>query len=146
MCTCMYMIRLVCVCIYIYPYVYYISWDNEQELEVTEWNRWKQTNKEGNWSNKCCCITNQKIVITLSMSNICDALGCTSLLSLSKSWRNFELASKAIIDHKGRIIHKITILVGGLNPSEKYESQLGWLETQYIWANKIHGNQTTNQS
>ena len=23
-------------------------------------------------------------------------------------------------------------LVGGLNPSEKYESQLGWLETQYM--------------
>ena len=31
----------------------------------------------------------------------------------------------------------ITILVGGLNPSEKYESQLGWLETQLIWENKI---------
>ena len=23
-------------------------------------------------------------------------------------------------------------LVGGLNPSEKYESQLGWLATQYM--------------
>ena len=28
-------------------------------------------------------------------------------------------------------------LVGGLNPSEKYESQLGWLATQYFWENKI---------
>ena len=31
------------------------------------------------------------------------------------------------------------------HPSEKYESQLGWLATQYEWENKIHGNQTTNQ-
>ena len=31
------------------------------------------------------------------------------------------------------------------HPSEKYESQLGWLETQLIWENKIDGNQTTNQ-
>ena len=28
-------------------------------------------------------------------------------------------------------------MVGGLNPSEKYESQLGWLATQYFWENKI---------
>ena len=26
----------------------------------------------------------------------------------------------------------LPILVGGFNPSEKYESQLGWLETQYM--------------
>ena len=32
------------------------------------------------------------------------------------------------------------------HPSEKYESQLGWLDTQYFWENKIHGNQTTNQN
>ena len=31
------------------------------------------------------------------------------------------------------------------HPSEKYESHLGWLETQYFWENKIDGNQTTNQ-
>ena len=36
----------------------------------------------------------------------------------------------------------VRMLVGGLNPSEKYESQLGWLETQYLWENKIHGNQS----
>ena len=35
-------------------------------------------------------------------------------------------------------------LVGGFNPSEKYESQLGWLFPIY-GKNKIHGNQTTNQ-
>ena len=38
-----------------------------------------------------------------------------------------------------------TLLVGGLNPSEKYESQLGWLATQYFWENSKNGNQTTNQ-
>ena len=39
----------------------------------------------------------------------------------------------------------LSILVGGLNPSEKYESQLGWWNSQYFWENKIDGNQTTNQ-
>ena len=29
-----------------------------------------------------------------------------------------------------------TYLVGGLNPSEKYESQLGWWHPQYFWENK----------
>ena len=36
------------------------------------------------------------------------------------------------------------MLVGGLNPSEKYERQLGWLATQYMGKYK-NGNQTTNQ-
>ena len=36
-------------------------------------------------------------------------------------------------------------LVGGFNTSEKYESQLGWWNSQYFWENKIDGNQTTNQ-
>ena len=31
------------------------------------------------------------------------------------------------------------------HPSEKYESQLGWWDSQYFWENKIDGNQTTNQ-
>ena len=41
--------------------------------------------------------------------------------------------------HKNAVFYSIkkvknikTTLVGGLNPSEKYESQLGWLETQYM--------------
>ena len=34
-------------------------------------------------------------------------------------------------------------LVGGLNPSEKYES-IGMIIPN-IWENKIDGNQTTNQ-
>ena len=40
-----------------------------------------------------------------------------------------------------------TDLVGGFKPSEKYESQLGWLFPIYIYIyGKIkHGNQTTNQ-
>ena len=37
-------------------------------------------------------------------------------------------------------------LIGGLKPSEKYESQLGWLATQYFWENAKNGNQTTNQN
>ena len=36
-------------------------------------------------------------------------------------------------------------LVGGLNHSEKYESQLGWWNSQYFLENEIDSNQTTNQ-
>ena len=36
-----------------------------------------------------------------------------------------------------------SLLVGGLNPSEKYESQLGWLFP--IYGKIKNGNQTTNQ-
>ena len=39
----------------------------------------------------------------------------------------------------------IIILVGGLNPSEKYESQLGWWTPQQKWKNKSHVPVTTNQ-
>ena len=35
-------------------------------------------------------------------------------------------------------------LVGGLNPSEKYESQLGWWNSQYMEKIKVMF-QTTNQ-
>ena len=41
-------------------------------------------------------------------------------------------------------MHQNSALVGGLNPSEKYESQLGWLFP--IYGKIKHGNQTTNQS
>ena len=33
---------------------------------------------------------------------------------------------------------KNILLVGGFNPSEKYESQLGSVFPIYIWKNKIH--------
>ena len=41
------------------------------------------------------------------------------------------------------ISHSIVInfqyhLVGGVNPSEKYESQLGWWHSQYMESHKIH--------
>ena len=44
-----------------------------------------------------------------------------------------------------REIYGNMILVGGLNPSEKYEF-VNWDDySQLIWENKIDGNQTTNQ-
>ena len=44
----------------------------------------------------------------------------------------------------GKCYH-IYHLVGGLNPSEKYESQLGWWDSQYFWENKKWQPVTTNQ-
>ena len=41
------------------------------------------------------------------------------------------------------VVHPQKLLVGGLNPSEKYESQLGWLFQ--IYGKIKNGNQTTNQ-
>ena len=38
-----------------------------------------------------------------------------------------------------------SLLVGGLNPSEKYESQLGWWHSQYMESHKSHVPVTTNQ-
>jgi hypothetical protein len=32
----------------------------------------------------------------------------------------------------------ILYIYGGFKPSEKYESQLGWLHIPNIWRNKIH--------
>ena len=37
-------------------------------------------------------------------------------------------------------------LVGPGHPSEKYERQLGWWDSQYFWENAKNGNQTTNQT
>ena len=43
-----------------------------------------------------------------------------------------------------KILDLLPILVGGLNPAEKYESQLGWWHSQFIWKNNPVMFQTTN--
>ena len=47
-----------------------------------------------------------------------------------------------------KLLFQWAIWLVGLNPSEKYESQLGWWfpNIPNIWKHKIDGNQTTNQA
>ena len=49
-----------------------------------------------------------------------------------------QLVETDLVVNKSQLTCRVIIyLVGGLNPSEKYESQLGWWNSQYIGTYKM---------
>jgi hypothetical protein len=59
-----------------------------------------------------------------------------SELFLNKMMCSSQYPCENFLKVRGLTLH--IILVGGFNPSEKYESQLELLFHIYIWKNKLH--------
>ena len=108
----------------------------------------------------------QKHTTASATTHNCCQLGCSDKIAgfIQKQWDFFPSLSASSssslkkcnchvsqklwwLFHHDSDGYSIIVITGWwFEPSEKYESQLGWLETQLIWENKIDGNQTTNQS
>ena len=58
-----------------------MRYSSQQELGLTKWNRWEQTNKKWGWSNKWCCLANQKkswLVVSTPLKNMKVSWECYS--------------------------------------------------------------------